>query len=157
MPCNACFEKSDLFLAHYPACRLDFLINVRTLSLWHVRVYPKVTSFFKLYKVSVPRVMIFIAHIPKGPLLHLLIYLFSLNLSRKRKNQKWFSPSSFCVLASARHKSRTEKPIGLRLWLLGIVGLHRVTRSRCPRVVVGTPAPSRRGGMFVFLATAPAG
>lgn len=100
MPCNACFKNQAFFWLITQPVDLIFLINVRTPSLWHVHVYPKVTSFFKLYKVSVLRVMIFIAHIPKRALLFFFFSFFSLNLSRRKKNQKCFSPSSICALAS---------------------------------------------------------
>lgn len=66
MPCNACFKNQAFFwLITQPEDLIFFLINVRTPSLWHVHVYPKVTSFFKLYRVSVLSVMIFTASIPK--------------------------------------------------------------------------------------------
>lgn len=69
MPCNACFKNQAFFWLITQPADLIFLINVRTPSLWHVHVYPKVTSFFKLHKVSVLRVMSVIAHIPKRAVL----------------------------------------------------------------------------------------
>lgn len=69
MPCNACFKNQSFFWLITQPVDLIFLINVRTPPLWHAHVYPKVTSFVKLYKVSVLRVMIFTACIPKQALL----------------------------------------------------------------------------------------
>lgn len=88
MPCNACFKNQAFFwLITQPVDSIFFLINVRTPSLWHVHVYPKVTSFFKLYKVSVLRVMIVTAHIPKPAALS---FFFFPNLSRRGESEMFF-------------------------------------------------------------------
>lgn len=107
MPGNAWFKDQAFFwLITQPIDLIFFLflINVRTPSLWHVHVYPKVTSFFKLYKVSVLRVTIIIAHIPKPAAL----FIFFLNLSRKGESRMFF-PGRICMLDT----KAMEKPPGL--------------------------------------------